>query len=132
MLEMDGWQLQHLERIELERGVLREVAPFLREREYRRSILVADENTYKAAGERLARELEGAGLAAKLCLIQPNDMGDVVADEASLVQLLLEVGPEETDALIAVGSGTIHDIVRFAAHKSGKPFVSVPTAPSVD
>ncbi|RRJ66892.1 sn-glycerol-1-phosphate dehydrogenase [Paenibacillus oralis] len=132
MLEMDGWQLQHLERIELERGVLREVAPFLREREYHRSILVADENTYKAAGERLARDLEGAGLAAKLCLIQPNDVGDVVAEEASLVQLLLEVSPEETDALIAVGSGTIHDIVRFAAHKSGKPFVSVPTAPSVD
>lgn len=36
------------------------------------------------------------------------------------------------DVLLAVGSGTVHDITRFLAHRRGLPFVSVPTAASVD
>ncbi|MGG6312657.1 sn-glycerol-1-phosphate dehydrogenase [Paenibacillus macerans] len=129
---LEDWQLEQLKVLELERGAIGKVATYLQEQGYRRTVLVADENTYRAAGEQLAGLLEADGLAAKLCLIQPDGQGDVVADEISLVQLLLEISPEDTDALIAVGSGTIHDIVRFAAHKTGKPFVSVPTAPSVD
>lgn len=129
---LEDLQVKHLEIIELERGAIGKTVPFLKEHGYDRAVIVADENTYKAAGERLMYELAEDGLSVKLCLIRPNEQGDVVADEVSLIQLLLEVNPEETDVLIAVGSGTIHDIVRFAAHKSAKPFVSVPTAPSVD
>jgi glycerol-1-phosphate dehydrogenase [NAD(P)+] len=36
------------------------------------------------------------------------------------------------DVLIAAGSGTVHDITRYVANKRGVPFVSVPTAASVD
>ena len=34
--------------------------------------------------------------------------------------------------LLAVGSGTIHDLTRYVSSRRGIPFVSVPTAPSVD
>ena len=34
--------------------------------------------------------------------------------------------------LIACGSGSVHDIARYAAHAEGIPFVSFPTAASVD
>ena len=34
--------------------------------------------------------------------------------------------------MIAVGSGTIHDITRYCAYQLGVPFVSCPTAASVD
>lgn len=64
-------------------------------------------------------------------LVKPNKNGDVLADEVSLVDLFLSL-KEDTDLLVAVGSGTIHDLVRFISGKSGKPFVSIPTAPSVD
>lgn len=124
--------LEQLKVIELERGAIRKVAPYLRKQGYAHVLLVADETTYAAAGEQLTGLLEAEGVDARGCLIRPDAQGDVVADEIALVQLLLEVRPEETDVLLAVGSGTIHDIVRFAAHKTGKPFVSVPTAPSVD
>lgn len=124
--------LEQLKVIELERGAIRKVAPYLRKQGYAHVLLVADETTYAAAGEQLTGLLEVEGVDARVCLIRPDAQGDVVADEIALVQLLLEVRPEKTDALLAVGSGTIHDIVRFAAHKTGKPFVSVPTAPSVD
>lgn len=124
--------LEPLKVIELDRGVIRKVAPYLLEQGYRQILLVADDHTYAAAGEQLMGLLEAAGVKTRVVLIQPDAQGDVVADEIALVQLLLEIRPDETDALLAVGSGTIHDIVRFAAHKTGKPFVSVPTAPSVD
>jgi len=124
--------LEQLKVIELDRGVIRKVAPYLLEQGYRQILLVADDHTYAAAGEQLMGLLEAAGVKTRVVLIQPDAQGDVVADEIALVQLLLEIRPDETGALLAVGSGTIHDIVRFAAHKTGKPFVSVPTAPSVD
>ncbi len=124
-------QLEQLKVIELDRGVIRKVAPYLREQGYRHVLLVADDHTY-AAGEQLMGLLEAEGVNTRVVLIQPDAQGDVVADEIAIVQLLLEIRPDETDVLLAVGSGTIHDIVRFAAHKTGKPFVSVPTAPSVD
>ena len=38
----------------------------------------------------------------------------------------------EEDLILAVGSGTIHDLSRYVAYHHGIPFVSVPTAASVD
>lgn len=53
------------------------------------------------------------------------------ANEVSTAYTLKELEPD-IELLIAVGSGTVHDIVRFCAYKRGIPFVSVPTAASVD
>jgi glycerol-1-phosphate dehydrogenase [NAD(P)+] len=36
------------------------------------------------------------------------------------------------DALLAIGSGTINDIVKYAAHLAGKPYVVFGTAPSMN
>ncbi|WP_127606996.1 sn-glycerol-1-phosphate dehydrogenase [Paenibacillus validus] len=121
-----------LDRIVVERGALLEAAPYLKERGYRQVALVSDENTYRAAGGRLASELAAAGTRTVLAGAKPDAQGDVVADEAGLIRLMLDIPQEGTDALLAVGSGTLHDMVRFIAFKMGKPFISVPTAPSVD
>jgi glycerol-1-phosphate dehydrogenase [NAD(P)+] len=39
---------------------------------------------------------------------------------------------DEADILIAVGSGTIHDLTKYIAFKKKLPFISMPTAASVD
>ncbi len=57
--------------------------------------------------------------------------GDVIADEEALIEAMLGI-PQNADSIIAVGAGTIHDIARFASYKMAKPFISIPTAPSVD
>lgn len=116
----------------LERGAMSQVSPFLQQRGLKQVVLVADSNTYEAAGKELEIHLRTHGLSVKLCLLTPDPAGDVVADEATLVELLLQIEPGQSEMLLAVGSGTIHDIVRFASHKCGIPFISVPTAPSVD
>lgn len=66
-----------------------------------------------------------------MCLIQSDENEDVIADERAIMQVLLET-PNDVDAFIAVGAGTVHDITRFSSYKMKVPFISVPTAPSVD
>ena len=78
-----------------------------------------DVNTEAVAGARVAREL-GADV---LCL--PADL-HATEDAAAQVRARLRAG------LVAVGSGTLTDIVRYAAHGAGCDFVSVPTAASMD
>ena len=53
------------------------------------------------------------------------------ADEVSTAEVLSKL-EEDVEVLIAVGSGTIHDIARFCAHARGIRFVSCVTGASVD
>lgn len=53
------------------------------------------------------------------------------ADEKAVARTLAELHGD-TKVLIAVGSGTIHDIACYCAHERGLHFVSCPTAASVD
>ena len=82
---------------------------------------IYDENTYRAQG-----------------LIRPPAQQEIIlsaqnlhADENVTAQVLARLDGD-TAVLIAVGSGTIHDIVRYCANARGLPFVSCPTAASVD
>lgn len=92
--------------------------------------LVADTNTMLAAGRKVEAALQRAGVTTSKTLYETGDK-DLVPDEVSLARLFLEV-PLSAKVLLAIGSGTITDLVRFVAHKLGKPFVSIPTAPSMD
>lgn len=53
------------------------------------------------------------------------------ANEISTAEVLSKM-EEDVQVIIAVGSGTIHDIARFCAHKRGIRFVSCVTGASVD
>lgn len=110
---------------------LEKCTEFILIKKYASVLMIADERTYEAAGEKLHTLLDEKGLEHSICLIEPNQNGDVVADEVSIVQAMLQLNDHE-DAIIAVGSGTIHDIARFCAAKTSKPFISIPTAASVD
>ena len=57
--------------------------------------------------------------------------GEIMADEEQFVQVMIAVD-QDTDVLLAVGSGTLTDITRFVSHRVRLPFVSITTAPSVD
>lgn len=84
-------------------------------------VAIYDENTYRAEG--LTRP------TASCEVILPAK--DLHADNHG-VALAMEKIPEGADYLIAVGSGTVHDITRYCAYVKGISFVSCPTAASVD
>ncbi|SES34226.1 sn-glycerol-1-phosphate dehydrogenase [Salisediminibacterium halotolerans] len=119
------------ERIEIGRGAISQLGSFLHDQSFYRPLLVYDSNT-KAASEDFLKHIFGAGtISYNESVIPENEQGDVLVDEQSIVHLLAEAS-SETDVMIAAGAGSIHDIVRFASYKMKIPFISVPTAPSVD
>lgn len=118
--------------IALDFGAARQLAAFVRQSGYDNIVFVTDAPCLEAAGPAVLPGLEQAGIPMSTVIIHPNASGDVVADEASVVQVLLEIQRRSANACVALGSGTVHDIVRYAAYTSRIPFLSVPTAPSVD
>ncbi|MFS0725755.1 sn-glycerol-1-phosphate dehydrogenase [Paenibacillus sp. 1P07SE] len=118
--------------IRIEAGALTQAAQYVKERGCRTVLLAVDDRTYEAAGRRLEQLLAAAGTAPALCAIRPLATGDVVADETSVVQLLLEAQRSQAELILAVGGGTIHDLVRYVAYTTHVPFLSIPTAASVD
>lgn len=90
-------------------------------------LLVADENTWSVAGTLVEKALAGKYSVSKVIFsgqkLKPN--------EESVERIL--ACTTTPDLLLAVGSGTITDLVRYcAANKWDIPFVSIPTAPSMD
>lgn len=90
--------------------------------------LVADGNTYPALGQAVEAAFKGHGFDVKSVVLTGQE---IIADEYYIVQLLLHADRADRTYL-AVGSGTITDIVRFVSHRTRAHFISVPTAPSVD
>lgn len=86
-----------------------------------KSAVLYDENTYKAT--------EG---------LHPKTDKEIIFSPLNLhadnyaVKIAEEQIPKDCDFLIAIGSGTIHDITRYCAYQRKIPFVSCPTAASVD
>ncbi|WP_163538524.1 sn-glycerol-1-phosphate dehydrogenase [Gracilibacillus sp. YIM 98692] len=63
-------------------------------------------------GNKLKKLLSEADIQVKVVLLSQTEHQQVVADEQTIVELFLET-TEETDILIAAGTGTIHDIRTF-------------------
>ena len=82
---------------------------------------IYDKNTYEATYDRHPR-------VNYEIILDPENLH---ANELG-VSCLMEKLPKNTDVLIAIGSGTIHDITRYSAYTRNAKFVSCPTAASVD
>lgn len=92
------------------------------------ALVVMDANTEEVAGARVLGELRAARVDAE---------GLVFEQRTGLI-----AGPAAVDRVrealrggrlpVAVGSGVITDVVRYAAHLADRDFISVPTAASMD
>ncbi|MGF7532318.1 sn-glycerol-1-phosphate dehydrogenase [Bacillus mexicanus] len=120
-----------VEEIVIDKQAADSLLDYIKRKNNKHIVLVCDSNTHRIAGIDLENRLNQEGFQAECLLIPENEAGDVTADERSLIHVLLHT-KKTTEVMIAVGSGTIHDIVRFTAFQRGLPFISYPTAPSVD
>lgn len=117
--------------IRVEKNAILHIRELIKRKQWKNIVVVYDQNTYLAAGEKLIKFLMNDFEEVIGININENEHGQVIVNEESLVQVFIKT-PNDADVLIAVGSGTIHDIVRFVGHKMNIPFISVPTAASVD
>ncbi|MEJ2582235.1 MAG: sn-glycerol-1-phosphate dehydrogenase [Acidobacteriota bacterium] len=95
-----------------------------------RILLVADRNTWTVAGERLAEALS-ASHSVDCCLLRGEGFGDIHAS-VDLVDQILAAYPDEFDGFAAVGSGTVNDLTRAAAHRRHRPYFVFATAASMN
>jgi glycerol-1-phosphate dehydrogenase [NAD(P)+] len=96
----------------------------------RPAVVVADGTTWRVAGQQVQQALEAAGRATEAPYrfapdaFVPAEYGNVERLERALAG---------HDAIpVAVGSGSLNDIVKRAAHQAGRPYLSVATAASMD
>ncbi|HEY2573506.1 MAG TPA: iron-containing alcohol dehydrogenase, partial [Verrucomicrobiaceae bacterium] len=94
-----------------------------------RAVMVADTNTLRVAGRDVQNFLVAAGFAGP----RPFVFEDSNFHAESRFVERLEAFLKEHDAIpIAVGSGTINDLVKLAAHRCGRSYGCVATAASMD
>ena len=107
---------------------IKELVRYCEARQLEHLAVIGDSNTHAVLGERVQEALRAAGHEVTRIALTG---AEVIADERYLVQALVQapVGP---CTFLAVGSGTITDITRFVSHRTGRRFIALPTAPSVD
>src|SRR5947209_5069473 len=90
--------------------------------------IVADQRTFNAAGRDVYRTFEASGPTVESPFLFGSD---VYADERCVDQLRTALA--NCDAIpVAVGSGTINDLTKLAAHQLNRPYMVVATAASMD
>jgi glycerol-1-phosphate dehydrogenase [NAD(P)+] len=87
----------------------------------RRWAVVSDENTHPILAARLERALAPV---RSVVLQRPHADAETVAR--------VQAGTGDADALLAVGSGTINDLCKYAAFLDRKPYAVFGTAPSMN
>ena len=90
-----------------------------------RLAVVCDANTRGVLGARVVVALGGPGRVSEIVL-----PGTPAADMASVE--LVRALTKHASALVAVGSGTINDLCKYASFLDGKPYGVFGTAPSMN
>lgn len=107
---------------------LQEAVAFCRANDFRRFTLVSDANTHAVLGARAEEILRAQNWMVHSIILEGQE---VIADVATLNDVLAHSG-SDPGVYLAVGSGTITDITRYCSRQQDSPFISLPTAPSVD
>jgi glycerol-1-phosphate dehydrogenase [NAD(P)+] len=96
----------------------------------RSAAIIADENTFDSAGHEVQRQLS----KAHLHLIEPFIFPGQPLLHADYEHVLeLESSLRQHDAIpVVVGSGTLNDLTKVAAHRCERPYLIVATAASMD
>lgn len=94
------------------------------------ALVVMDTNTEAAAGRGVARALRGAGVDVEELIFDQRSGLHPDREQTARVQARIRGDPVPVP--IAVGSGVITDVVRYAAHGRGRDFIVVATAASMD
>lgn len=89
-------------------------------------LLVADQNTFAAAGAQTVAALQGK------CIKQVIFSGEeiLVPNEAAIAAVVAQL--DAVDMIVGIGSGVIQDLCKYVSHFHKVPYIIVATAPSMD
>lgn len=120
---------QHIfhSRVIVREGALQEIPQLLKQYEAKKIFLLADQNTYAAAGKTVEELIKGSVKVAR-CIFEEDTLEP---NEHSVGRAVMYY-EADCDVVIGVGSGVINDIGKIVANVAGKPYIIAGTAPSMD
>lgn len=93
-----------------------------------KGLIIIDSILYELIGDSIKVSLKKGNIDYDLCLF---DTSQVVPNEAAIVKVMVDLN-ETIDFMIAVGSGAINDLARLVSSRCHIPYISIPTAASMD
>ena len=93
-----------------------------------KGLIITDSVLNDLIGESIKASLRDGGTEYALCLF---DTPQVLPNEESIVKIMVDLD-DSIDFLIAVGSGAVNDLARFVSSRCRIPYISIPTAASMD
>ena len=113
-----------IEAVYIEKGAIAHLTEICHS--YQTTLIVADENTFAAAGEQTLQALIGKAVEK---IIFPGDRV-LVPDEDAIFAVTGKLG--NADLIVGIGSGVIQDLCKYVSFYNSVPYVIVATAPSMD
>ena len=93
---------------------------------FRNVLVVADENTFSAAGDKTLSALSDKNI--KKIIFSGKEI--LIPDERAIDTVEKQL--DNTDIIIGIGSGVIQDLCKYVSHFNKVPYIIVATAPSMD
>lgn len=109
-------------------GVLREIPKVLKKYDAKKVFLIADKNTFFAAGQSVEEIIKEGNINCLSYIFQK----EVLEPDETNVGLAVMHYESDCDVVVGVGSGVVNDISKIVANVAGKPYIIVATAPSMD
>lgn len=113
-----------IEYVYIEHGAISRLARLCEDKE--KILIVADENTYSAAGEKVENVLSDKVLKKVIF----SEKTVLIPDENAIERVREE--QDGVDLILGVGSGVIQDLCKYVSFFAKIPYMIVATAPSMD
>lgn len=114
-----------------EPNAISKLPTLLKQLGYTRPYLISDTHTHEIAGKRAQEALLAANIPFTSHVLKSPENGDLAADEHALGSIAM-ANDREADIIVSVGTGTINDLGRYFSYITGRPFMLIATAPSMD
>ncbi|MDX9721673.1 MAG: iron-containing alcohol dehydrogenase [Myxococcota bacterium] len=117
-----------------ERQLLSRVAPACRDLFVKEGpvLLVVDRKTYEVAGAAVEASFAAASVPTVLCHVLEPAQGAAVADDANVAHVEQALRAGQFAYGVAIGAGTVNDILKLASDRVGVDYAVVGTAPSMN
>lgn len=109
------------------RGAIKNLPSALAKYKTEKVFVFADKNTYSVGGEAVESLLSECGIPYSLFVFEESPK----PDERAVGSVVMHC-PSDADTVIAIGSGVLNDIGKILTAASGKTYITVATAPSMD
>lgn len=113
-----------IERVYIEANAIQRLSDICTD--YKNILLVADENTYSAAGDGTVAALKGK--TVRKIIFSGSRI--LIPDEKAIESVRAELS--NIDLIIGIGSGVIQDLCKYVSFYNNVPYMIVATAPSMD